>query len=173
MTWTVSVVILIRVRAAEFRSTICALLTPGEGGVTLPVNKMLRFIHDGPEKACTSTRRAGCGSGNGVTPGSGASIGCSTSSIPMSAMMQHVWRAGRGILLCVVVALLLFVSGCGRQSDYQSGYDEGYGKALRAGGSRIPTPAGRSAEYQRGFEDGWREGLKKNPRLNSEKDEGP
>ena len=28
---------------------VCALLTPGGGGFTLPINKMLRFIHDGPE----------------------------------------------------------------------------------------------------------------------------
>jgi hypothetical protein len=28
---------------------ICALLTPCGGGFTLPINKMLRFIHDGPE----------------------------------------------------------------------------------------------------------------------------
>jgi hypothetical protein len=28
---------------------ICAFLTPGEGGFTLPINKMLRFIHAGPE----------------------------------------------------------------------------------------------------------------------------
>jgi hypothetical protein len=28
---------------------VCALLTAGGGGFTLPVNKMLRFIHDGPE----------------------------------------------------------------------------------------------------------------------------
>jgi hypothetical protein len=27
----------------------CALLTAGGGGFTLPINKMLRFIHDGPE----------------------------------------------------------------------------------------------------------------------------
>ncbi|HEY7313687.1 MAG TPA: hypothetical protein VH643_30335 [Gemmataceae bacterium] len=27
---------------------VCALLTPGGGGFTLPINKMLRFIHDGP-----------------------------------------------------------------------------------------------------------------------------
>ena len=26
----------------------CALLTAGGGGFTLPINKMLRFIHDGP-----------------------------------------------------------------------------------------------------------------------------
>jgi hypothetical protein len=28
---------------------ICALLTAGGGGFTLPINKVLRFIHDGPE----------------------------------------------------------------------------------------------------------------------------
>ena len=28
---------------------VCALLTAGGGGFTLPINKMLRFIHDGPE----------------------------------------------------------------------------------------------------------------------------
>lgn len=28
---------------------ICALLTAGGGGFTLPINKMIRFIHDGPE----------------------------------------------------------------------------------------------------------------------------
>lgn len=28
---------------------VCALLTPGGGGFTLPINKMIRFIHDGPE----------------------------------------------------------------------------------------------------------------------------
>jgi hypothetical protein len=27
----------------------CALLTAGAGGFTLPINKILRFIHDGPE----------------------------------------------------------------------------------------------------------------------------
>ncbi len=27
----------------------CALLTPGQGGFTLPINKLLRFLFDGPE----------------------------------------------------------------------------------------------------------------------------
>jgi hypothetical protein len=33
----------------EKRLGWCALLTPGRGGFTLPINKLLRFIYDGPE----------------------------------------------------------------------------------------------------------------------------
>jgi hypothetical protein len=38
-----------RLLGEEKQLGFCAHLTPGAGGFTLPVNKMLRFIHDGPE----------------------------------------------------------------------------------------------------------------------------
>jgi hypothetical protein len=38
-----------RLLGEEKQLGFCALLTPGRGGFTLPINKMLRFIHDGPE----------------------------------------------------------------------------------------------------------------------------
>ncbi|HKI34163.1 MAG TPA: hypothetical protein VKA46_20085 [Gemmataceae bacterium] len=38
-----------RLLGEEKQLGFCALLTPGGGGFTLPINKMLRFIHDGPE----------------------------------------------------------------------------------------------------------------------------
>jgi hypothetical protein len=38
-----------RMLGEEKQLGFCALLTPGGGGFTLPINKMLRFIHDGPE----------------------------------------------------------------------------------------------------------------------------
>jgi hypothetical protein len=38
-----------RLMGDEKQLGFCALLTAGGGGFTLPINKMLRFIHDGPE----------------------------------------------------------------------------------------------------------------------------
>jgi hypothetical protein len=37
-----------RLLGEEKQLGVCALLTPGGCGFTLPINKMLRFIHDGP-----------------------------------------------------------------------------------------------------------------------------
>src|SRR5262249_40596391 len=37
-----------RLLGAETQLAICALLTPGRGAFTLPINKTLRFIYDGP-----------------------------------------------------------------------------------------------------------------------------
>lgn len=37
-----------RILGDEKQLGICALLTAGGGGFTLPINKMLRFIYDGP-----------------------------------------------------------------------------------------------------------------------------
>jgi hypothetical protein len=37
----------IQLLGEEKQLGMCAVLTPGGGGFTLPVNKMLRFIHDG------------------------------------------------------------------------------------------------------------------------------
>jgi hypothetical protein len=40
-----------RLLGEEKQLGFCALLTPGGGAFTLPINKMLRFIHDGPENS--------------------------------------------------------------------------------------------------------------------------
>ena len=37
-----------RLLGAETQLAHCAVLTPGRGAFTLPINKMLRFIYDGP-----------------------------------------------------------------------------------------------------------------------------